>query len=170
MSDPLLRALCLNHSNMIPPRLLATLLEKSSRYDRIKERIKEAKTKPEAPKPEPEVRVVYVQAAPVIESPVGVPLTTILQAVCKYYGVTKADVVSHRRSAKVVRPRQVFMYLARELTPHSMPVISRLLGDRDHTTVLHGIRKIEKLRMVSPEVEYQVATLLENLTPREVAA
>jgi chromosomal replication initiator protein len=51
------------------------------------------------------------------------------------------------RTTDVVRPRQIAMFLAKDLTPHSLPVIGRKFGGRDHTTVLHAVRKIEALRV-----------------------
>ena len=57
------------------------------------------------------------------------------------------ELISTRRTTDVVRPRQIAMYLAKDLTPHSVPVIGRKFGRRDHTTVLHAVRKIEALRV-----------------------
>ena len=69
----------------------------------------------------------------------------ILRVVAKHYGVTRADLLSSRRTANVVRPRQIAMYLAKTLTYRSLPEIGRRFGGRDHTTVLHAVRKIEGL-------------------------
>jgi chromosomal replication initiator protein len=57
--------------------------------------------------------------------------------------VSRADILSSRRSASVVKPRQIAMYLAKILTLRSLPEIGRRFGGRDHTTVLHAVRKIE---------------------------
>ena len=59
--------------------------------------------------------------------------------------MSRADLLSSRRTANVVRPRQVAMYLAKILTLRSLPEIGRRFGGRDHTTVLHAVRKIESL-------------------------
>jgi chromosomal replication initiation ATPase DnaA len=67
-------------------------------------------------------------------------------AVARHYQVGHPDLISARRTADVVRPRQIAMFLAKNLTPNSLPVIGRKFGGRDHTTVLHAIRKIEALR------------------------
>lgn len=72
-------------------------------------------------------------------------LFRILDVVTRYYRVRRIDVLSARRTAEIVLPRQITMYLARELTLHSMPAISRFLGGRDHTTVIHGYRKIRHM-------------------------
>ena len=65
--------------------------------------------------------------------------------VARVYNVSRADLLSSRRTANVVRPRQVAMYLAKILTLRSLPEIGRRFGGRDHTTVLHAVRKIETL-------------------------
>jgi len=65
--------------------------------------------------------------------------------VARQYNVSRADLLSSRRTANVVRPRQVAMYLAKLLTLRSLPEIGRRFGGRDHTTVLHAVRKIENL-------------------------
>ena len=63
----------------------------------------------------------------------------------RQYNVSRADLLSSRRTANVVRPRQIAMYLAKTLTLRSLPEIGRRFGGRDHTTVLHAVRKIENL-------------------------
>ena len=72
-------------------------------------------------------------------------LMLILRAVCEFYGVSHLSIRSSRRTANIVRPRQVFFYLARELTTRSLPQIGRFIGGRDHTTALHATRKIAGL-------------------------
>lgn len=69
----------------------------------------------------------------------------IQRVVAQHFNVSKADLVSARRTRAVVRPRQVAMYLAKSLTPRSLPEIGRRFGGRDHTTVLHAVRKIDSL-------------------------
>jgi len=77
--------------------------------------------------------------------PINPKVSDIKQAACKYFDVTLVDLDSARRTLELVYPRQVVMYLAKTLTGKSLPEIGRRLGGRDHTTVLHGIRKIELL-------------------------
>ena len=67
----------------------------------------------------------------------------ILKFVSRHYNVTRTDILSARRTRTIVRPRQIAMYLAKTMTPRSLPEIGRRFGDRDHTTVLHAVRKIE---------------------------
>ncbi len=69
----------------------------------------------------------------------------IQKLVASHYSVTRADILSSRRTATVVKPRQVAMYLSKALTLRSLPEIGRRFGGRDHTTVLHAVRKIEGL-------------------------
>jgi chromosomal replication initiation ATPase DnaA len=79
------------------------------------------------------------------EAPRPPNLTTILRAVAKYYGVHTLDVCSARRHVGIVLPRHVVMYLGRECTLCSLPQIGARIGRRDHTTVLHGHRKIKAM-------------------------
>lgn len=76
--------------------------------------------------------------------PRRIKIEDILRIVSRHYAVTRADIVSQRRHRAVVWPRQIGMYLAKQLTSRSLPEIGRRFGDRDHTTVLHAIRKIDK--------------------------
>jgi len=75
--------------------------------------------------------------------PRRVRIEDIQRVVSRHYNVSKADLLSARRTRTIVRPRQIAMYLAKILTPRSLPEIGRRFGGRDHTTVLHAVRKIE---------------------------
>ncbi len=77
--------------------------------------------------------------------PRRVKVEEILKLVSNHYNVSRQDILSSRRTAVVVKPRQVAMYLAKILTLRSLPEIGRRFGGRDHTTVLHAVRKIEAL-------------------------
>jgi chromosomal replication initiator protein len=79
------------------------------------------------------------------QEPKRVKIEDIQRVVARQYNVSRADLLSSRRTANVVRPRQVAMYLAKTLTLRSLPEIGRRFGGRDHTTVLHAVRKIENL-------------------------
>jgi chromosomal replication initiator protein len=74
-----------------------------------------------------------------------VRIEEIQRIVARHYNVSRSDLLSARRTANVVRPRQIAMYLAKTLTLRSLPEIGRRFGGRDHTTVLHAVRKIESL-------------------------
>ncbi|QTP64405.1 chromosomal replication initiator protein DnaA [Candidatus Liberibacter africanus] len=69
----------------------------------------------------------------------------IQRMVSKHYNISRNDLLSNRRVRTVVRPRQIAMYLSKIMTPRSFPEIGRRFGDRDHTTVLHAVRKVEKM-------------------------
>ncbi len=75
--------------------------------------------------------------------PRRIRIEDILRVVIRNYGVSKQDLLSQRRHRSVVVPRQIAMYLAKQLTSRSLPEIGRRFGNRDHTTVLHAVRKIE---------------------------
>jgi len=77
--------------------------------------------------------------------PKRVKIEDIQKRVASHYNVSRADLLSSRRTAAVVMPRQIAMYLAKSLTLRSLPEIGRRFGGRDHTTVLHAVRKIDNL-------------------------
>ncbi|UYN99005.1 MAG: chromosomal replication initiator protein DnaA [Devosia sp.] len=80
-----------------------------------------------------------------------VRIEDILKAVSRHYKVPRNELLSARRSRDVVRPRQIAMYLAKALTSRSLPEIGRRFGGRDHTTVLHSVRKVEQ--MIKDDIE-----------------
>lgn len=89
---------------------------------------------------------------------------TIQRAVVNFFpAVTLVDINSNRRTAKVVKPRQIAMYLVKTLTSRSFPDIGRRFGDRDHTTVIHAVRKIERLIAVDPVLASAVAEITNSL-------
>ena len=77
--------------------------------------------------------------------PKRVRIEDIQRIVARHYNVSKTELLSNRRTRTIVKPRQVAMYLAKVMTPRSLPEIGRRFGGRDHTTVLHAVRKIEGL-------------------------
>lgn len=91
--------------------------------------------------------------------PRRVKIEDIQRVVSKHYNVSKADLLSARRTRTIVRPRQIAMYLAKIMTPRSLPEIGRRFGNRDHTTVLHAVRKIEEMA----RADYSLAQELELL-------
>jgi chromosomal replication initiator protein len=75
-----------------------------------------------------------------------VTIEEIQKRVAEHFNIKVSDMHSARRSRAVARPRQVAMYLAKQLTPRSLPEIGRKFGGRDHTTVMHAVRKVDELR------------------------
>jgi chromosomal replication initiator protein len=83
----------------------------------------------------------------------------IQRKVAEHYNLKMADLMSARRAREVARPRQVAMYLAKKLTPRSLPEIGRRFGGRDHTTVMHAVKRIEELRASDREIDADVVLL-----------
>lgn len=107
---------------------------------------------------------------PVPPRPHGIPETReIIKLVSRHYNVSRHDVISERRTANVVRPRQVAMYLCKYITLKSLPHIGRQFGGRDHTTVLHAVRKIEALRRTDAALNSDLLALELELTPPPTA-
>ena len=91
--------------------------------------------------------------------PRRIKIEDILRIISRHYGVSKGDLLSQRRHRSVVWPRQIGMYLAKHLTARSLPEIGRRFGGRDHTTVLHAIRKIEGEITKNPHLEGELEEL-----------
>jgi hypothetical protein len=118
------------------------------------------KRKPAAPEPKPEQVVMVPEVVPMpapaepalpfmmpeIDGAKRPSIRYVLDRVAKYFNLRPLDIIAPRRTANVVRPRQIVMFFAKICTPRSFPEIGRRLGGRDHTTILHGVRVIEKLR------------------------
>lgn len=85
--------------------------------------------------------------------------------VCSFFEISLVDLVSHRRTAAVVRPRQIAMYLARMITPLSLPQIAGRFGGRDHTTAIHAVRKIDALIKRDAVMNEEVLMLQRLLQP-----
>jgi hypothetical protein len=98
----------------------------------------------------------YVPGAP---RPRVVEVKAIQKAVAKFYGVKLSDILSNRRTAEVILPRHVAMYLAKEMTNKSLPDLGKRFADRDHTTILSAIRKIERMITIFPELAAAVSSI-----------
>ena len=88
-----------------------------------------------------------------------VTIDEIIRKVADHYNLRVNDILSARRSRNVARPRQVAMYLAKQLTSKSLPEIGRRFGGRDHTTVIHAVKKITELKISDPTIEEDVELL-----------
>lgn len=93
-----------------------------------------------------------------------VSIENIQKTVAEYFKIRVADLLSKRRNRSIARPRQIAMTLAKELTSHSLPEIGDAFGGRDHTTVLHGCRRIASLRETEKRVDDDYVLLLRTLT------
>lgn len=92
-----------------------------------------------------------------------ISMENIQKTVADYYKIKVSDMYSKKRPASIARPRQIAMYLAKELTQKSLPEIGELFGGRDHTTVLHAVRKIGAERQQSTELNQQLHVLEQTL-------
>ena len=92
-----------------------------------------------------------------------ITIDEIQRRVSDHFRIRHAEMISARRAREVARPRQVAMYLAKQLTPRSLPEIGRRFGGRDHTTVIHAVRQIEKLRLADAELDADVRLLMRQL-------
>jgi chromosomal replication initiator protein len=91
--------------------------------------------------------------------PKRVRIEDIQRIVARHYNVSRQELVSNRRTRVIVKPRQIAMYLSKTLTPRSFPEIGRRFGGRDHTTVLHAVRKIEELITADQKLSHEIELL-----------
>ncbi|MFL9842355.1 chromosomal replication initiator protein DnaA [Sphingomonas sp. ST-64] len=92
-----------------------------------------------------------------------ITIDEIQKAVSSHFDVKQLDLVSQRRAVAIARPRQIAMYLAKRLTTRSLPEIGRKFGNRDHSTVIHAVRRIEELRGTDSEIDGAVRSLMRQL-------
>ncbi len=92
-----------------------------------------------------------------------ISVENIQKTVADFYNIKTADMYSKKRPAAIARPRQIAMYIAKELTQKSLPEIGENFGGRDHTTVLHAVRKIGELRLRDAELNRQLHVLEQTL-------
>lgn len=112
---------------------------------RVREEIK--KMEPDDPTPDPRP-----------------PIELIIRVVAAFYQTSSRDLKSNGRHQGIVRPRHIAMYLANRLTFRSLPEIGRRLGNRDHSTIFHGVRKIEHLITIDPTLAAEIEQLTAMLT------
>jgi len=160
------------------------MMEAARKHRERLERIAGAAFHKPAPAPKPEPKPRAIAAVPIValpprrcldaipETAVYVPwvgedrpvtFSDIKLMVAKHFRMTFAELESDRRNKAVVRPRQIAMWLAKKTTAMSLPAIGRRLGDRDHTTVLHGIRKIERLIATDENLAELCSAFIRNL-------
>ena len=104
-----------------------------------------------------ETRVILKDLLNLPENKVTIDL--IQSTVCKFYKISKNEMLSPRRSRYLVRPRQTAIYLTKILTSKSLPEIGREFSNRDHTTIIHSVKTIEKLKKDDPELNNNIDTL-----------
>lgn len=89
----------------------------------------------------------------------------IVDVVAEHFGISPEDIVSKRRNSEFVQPRQICMYLCRQLTPESLQSIGKALGKKDHTTVIHGIEKITEEIKVNEELKNRIEIITKKINP-----
>ena len=104
-----------------------------------------------------EVKIVLKDLLNLTENKVDID--TIQTTVCKFYKISKNEMLSPRRSRYLVRPRQTEIYLAKMLTSKSLPEIGRSFSNRDHTTVIHSVKTIDRLRKEDNELNINIDSL-----------
>lgn len=90
-------------------------------------------------------------------------ISDIKRAVCRRFNVTHNDLVSHRRTASITLPRQIAVYLCKQLTPFSYPMIGKNFGGRDHCTQIHAAKKIKRMVEEDPQFAAVISELLAEL-------
>jgi chromosomal replication initiator protein len=93
------------------------------------------------------------------EGPRPVTIKEIQKCITKHFDLSMTELLSSRRLAKIVRPRQIGFYLARKLTSRSLPEIGRKFGGKDHTTILHACKKVEERMAKDPQLAETVRHL-----------
>jgi hypothetical protein len=115
---------------------------------------------PPAPPPiVPDVAPITECISEIEEGPRKPTIKEIQKCISKHFNIPMNELLSSRRLAKIVRPRQIGFYLARKLTTRSLPEIGRKFGGKDHSTILHACRKIEERMAGDPSLARTVAEL-----------
>lgn len=149
--------------NIPRPRLIHELRKPSpKKYEPVRPRKNAATINPE-----PYYRGMWfwqlVNFKPRTDGVARPTLKRILECVAHRYDISMTEILSHRRLLVVVRPRQMAMYLAREMTLRTLPEIGRFMSGRDHTTVIHAVRKIEHMISISSEMRKAIDELKQEI-------
>lgn len=99
------------------------------------------------------------------DKPKEITPALIIEVVAEHCGITPEDILSKRRNAELVEPRQIAMYLCREMTETSLTNIGKILGKKDHTTVMHGANKIAEEITVNSELRSKIETIKKKISP-----
>ncbi len=99
------------------------------------------------------------------DKPKEITPSLIVEVVAEHFGITTDDIISKRRNSEFVIPRQIAMYLIRDLTDYSLANIGKVLGKKDHTTVMHGVEKIEKEVETNSELRNKIEIIKKKINP-----
>ena len=91
--------------------------------------------------------------------------TLIIDVVAEHFNISKEDITSKKRNSEYVVPRQIIMYLCRQMTEATFQMIASYLGKKDHTTVIHGVEKIEEKIQTDEDLRNKIETIQKKLTP-----
>ncbi len=91
--------------------------------------------------------------------------TLIIDVVAEHFNISKEDITSKKRNSEYVIPRQIIMYLCRQMTEATFQMIAAYLGKKDHTTVIHGVEKIEEKIQTDEDLRNKIETIQKKLTP-----
>ena len=104
-----------------------------------------------------EIKIILKDLLNINDTKIDIDIIQTL--VCKYFKISKNEMLSSRRSRYLVRPRQVAIYLSKILTTKSLPEIGREFSNRDHTTIIHSVKTIEKLKDENVEISSGINNL-----------
>ena len=99
------------------------------------------------------------------DQPKEITPNLIMQMVCEHFGVSPEDITSKKRNSEFVLPRQVVMYLCRNMLAISLSNIGKILGKKDHTTIIHGIKKIEEDLLVNEDLKNKIEIIKKKINP-----
>lgn len=164
LSDPLVSALFTHHRDLAPDDLIARLVPLDVRSAKEKRQAQErAKVAVLPVSPLKTGFTEYERRFPGGLAPYP-SVKLIIARVANFYGVRIHDIIANRRTRDIIKPRQVAMFLCYELTPRSLPAIGKQIGDRDHTTILHGVRKIKELLQTDERLADEIEVIKLHIT------
>ena len=179
--DPLLAQLCLKHPGDIPAELAERIQKKSAIIRERREAVSNFIAEQIALADELARKKKIIEAKAELEREVirleteergfsgHITMKVIRSAVCEHFNIGMNELISDRRARKLTTARQICYLLARRITALSYPQISRMVGGRDHSTVIYGIRNIESRIAKEPHLKVSFEFLLATLSQKEAA-
>ena len=97
------------------------------------------------------------------DTPMEITPSIIVKVVAEHFGITQEDIISKKRNSEFVIPRQICMYMIREYTTTSLESIAKMLNKKDHTTILHGVKKIESEMNTNPDIKNKIEIIKKKM-------
>lgn len=97
------------------------------------------------------------------DTPMEITPSFIVKVVAEHFGITQEDIISKKRNSEFVIPRQICMYMIREYTTTSLESIAKMLNKKDHTTILHGVKKIESEMNTNPDIKNKIEIIKKKM-------